>query len=100
MWEVRVKVTMSVLEEVERWIEEGEELVSKEWSDEKAAATLKVKIDHTGEDAEGRYLPDDEITADAVSEAFEEWKRLTGLSENDETEINYYYEPERAKWLN
>ena len=96
MWEVKVKVTITMMS-TEYWEEDGETGESEVWSDEETAANLKVKVNHTGTDEQGEYLPDDEITADAVSEAVEEWKQMTGLQDNETTEIHYYYEPEKAK---
>lgn len=98
MWEVRVKVTMSSIEKTSWYDEEAAETVtSEEWSAEQEIARLKVRIDHTGKDEEGEYLPDDEVTADAVIEAVEGWQERTGLADDETTEIHYYYEPEKAK---
>lgn len=96
MWEVKVRVTIATMT-TEHWEEDGETGESEVWSDEETAATLKVRIDHTGTDEQGEYLPDDEITADAVSEAVEEWKQTTGIQESETTDLHYYYEPEKAK---
>lgn len=84
MWEMRVKVTITQAE-------------GDEWGAEQPAATLKIQTDHTGEDDQGEYLPDDEVTADLVSEAVENWKQTTGLHDTDDQLIGWQYEPEKAK---
>lgn len=98
MWEVKVKIKM-MSAVVKEWMdEEAEEIIrSEEWGDEEEIATLKVKVDHTAEDEEGEYLPDDEVTADKVAEAVEEWQKRTGLVDDETTIISREYSPEKAK---
>jgi len=84
MWEVEVKITITSAED-------------DEWSEEETAATLKIQTAHTDTDAQGEYLPDDEVTHDTVWEAVENWKGVTGIQEDEKTLISYYYEPEKAK---
>lgn len=87
MWELKVKITLT------QTSNEDAEM----WEEEVAAATLKVRIDHTETDEAGEYLPDDEVTADEVSKAVNEWQEMTGIYSTDDQLINYYYEPETAK---
>lgn len=101
MWEVKVRITISSLE-IKTWEdknEDGELEVGTEevWGKEEVAAILKIRIDHTGKDTAGEYLPDDEVTYDVVHEAVEEWKQNTGLQTDEVTEIEYSYDPEKAK---
>lgn len=84
MWKLKVKVTLTTAE-------------GDEWGAEQTAAQLTVQTDHAGTDDQGEYLPDDEVTADLVSEAVERWKQVTGVHETDRQLISYYYEPETAK---
>lgn len=84
MWELNVNITITTAE-------------GDEWGEEQTAARLTVETDHTESDSEGEYLPDDEVTADLVSETVESWKQTTGIHETDSQLINYYYDPEKAK---
>lgn len=84
MWELNVRITITTAE-------------GDEWGEEQTAATLALQTDHTESDRAGEYLPDDEQTADLVSEAVESWKQTTGIHETDSQLISYYYDPEKAK---
>ena len=98
MWELKVKVTMMTAE-VKEWMdEEAEEMVrAEEWGEAEEVAELKIRIAHTAKDEDGEYLPDDEVTADEVSKAVEEWQRQTGLVDDETTIMGYNYSPEKAK---
>ena len=98
MWEVKVKIKMTSAETKEWYDEEAEETVqSTEWGDEEEIAELKVKVDHTAEDEEGEYLPDDEVTADKVAEEVAKWQKRTGLVDDETTIISQEYSPEKAR---
>lgn len=98
MWRLTIAITMTSLE-VSEWYDEeaGERVTASEWGEEEAIAALTVEIDHTGNDSEGEYLPDDEVTADRVYEAVTEWQGRTGLVDDETTIIGWNYNPERAK---
>lgn len=82
MWELKVKITLTT---------ETEEISTE------TAAILSVRIDNTIE-VDGRdYLYDDEVTAEAVEKAVEKWQRETGLVNSETIEVDYHYEPEKAK---
>ena len=101
MWDVKVTIKWSTMT-LKTWEEKNEdgemETGTEEvWSKEETIADLRVKIDHTEEDENGPYLPDDEVTYDSVYEAVEEWQNRTGLHDDDTTELHYYYDPEKGK---
>lgn len=85
MWELKVTITMTSEEE------------DGVWSEETTIAGLKVRVDHTATDADGEYLPDDEVTHDKVAEEVRRWQERTGLVDNETTMIQRYYDPENAK---
>lgn len=98
MWELKVTIKMTSAEAREWYDEEAEEIVrSEEWGKEETVADLKIQIDHTEEDENGKYLPDDEVTADKVSEEVEKWQKQTGLVDDETTIMSYHYNPEKAK---
>lgn len=82
MWELKVKVTLTT---------ETEEISTE------TAANLTVRIDNTIEVDGREYLYDDEVTAEAVEKAVEEWQKATGLVNSETIEVDYEYNPEKAK---